>query len=208
MNTDLEKKAQDPKVRWRKATAELQMLRSCALVWPDVIEHEFDGLKLPPLRVRHLAAMEALGISHVVDAEPDAYELPRIWLIWTDNIGPGIGPWRRWYALKHVRKRPLAAMTLVSEALKEEFRDAPVGGSKRDRKTPITSLAGTIIDMLASEYGWTLEQIMDLPVRAAWVLIRAIIKRKDPDTLLGNPTDRIIVEWLTEINTKDAKHAH
>jgi hypothetical protein len=45
-----------------------------------------------------------------------------------------------------------------------------------------------MVDSLASEYGWTPDQIIDLPSDVAAQLIHAILYRKGVKVWKGNPT--------------------
>jgi len=58
--------------------------------------------------------------------------------------------------------------------------DSPVegGNDSGSEKAPCTSYIADIIDVLASEYGWSDELIMDLPWARLLQYIRAIEQRK------------------------------
>jgi len=59
----------------------------------------------------------------------------------------------------------------------------------------------SIIDLLANEYGWEDEYILDLPYRRIAQYIRAIARRKEPGVLFANPIyDKAMAEFLKELN--------
>ena len=76
------------------------------------------------------------------------------------------------------------------------FLDSP-GGSGSERKEYVTP-AVSIIDFLASEYGWTDSHIMDLPLERLFLYQRAAILRRNPKALLTNESDGIISRHLRE----------
>ncbi len=53
-----------------------------------------------------------------------------------------------------------------------------------------------IVDLLASEYGWTDEAILEMPLARIWQYVRRITLRKSPKAPMFNPSDRLVGELL------------
>ena len=181
--------------QWREAQEDEQSRRAASLLGSCYADHELDGMRLPPLRLRHYAMLESIGFKWSAN-EWKTIDYCRIWLIWHDAVGPNVGLFRKWRVLRSFRKRPLTATRLLHEALMVEFCDCPPSPSRPDASAPITSMSGCLVDLLCSEYGWSIEYALNLPMRLVWQLVRAIMKRRDPDVPIGNQSDRILSEWL------------
>lgn len=56
------------------------------------------------------------------------------------------------------------------------------------------------IDLIASEYGWTDQYIINMPYRRLIQLVRRINNRKDPDFIVRPASDRIVARHNAEKN--------
>lgn len=78
------------------------------------------------------------------------------------------------------------------------FADAPTA-SKAGRRDFYSWFAGAC-DLFASEYGWTPQQLIDMPMKQIFQLAKSMRERKNPDCHLFSQSDRIIGEWLKHQN--------
>ena len=62
----------------------------------------------------------------------------------------------------------------MTEYLKKTFQDADIEQSKEKTFANFTTY---VIDLFAKEYHWTMDEIMNLPLRVAYQLISAIQER-------------------------------
>ena len=56
------------------------------------------------------------------------------------------------------------------------------------------------IDLLATEYGWSGDYILNMPYRQLIQCVRRISKRKDPKAIISSTSDRVSSRWLAEQN--------
>jgi hypothetical protein len=64
---------------------------------------------------------------------------------------------------------------------------------------PIASFEASVIDSLASEYGWARDKILDLSIAEISQYLRLIDRRRGGVTT--NPTsDRVKMKWLESLN--------
>lgn len=73
--------------------------------------------------------------------------------------------------------------------LRRAFRDAPGGGG--NRKEYVNPCAA-VIDSIASEYGWTADYIMALPIAALFLYQRAARMRHNPKAVMFNESDEFL----------------
>lgn len=79
--------------------------------------------------------------------------------------------------------------------LKRSFQDSP--GGSGGGKEYVNPGAG-IVDFLASEYGWTDDHILNLPIARVFLYQKAARIRRRPDLPRFNPSDGLISQWLRE----------
>lgn len=79
--------------------------------------------------------------------------------------------------------------------------DRPSGGGGA---TPIASFFASVIHTLASEYGWSVSEIMDLPLAAIYQLTRLIAREHNPRRPFPNRiSDRAKVEFTKQHLSKN-----
>lgn len=96
------------------------------------------------------------------------------------------------------RVRPLEFMDVTREIyayLNRVFQDIPQGDGSSQGKN-YTAAVASIVDILASEYGWTDEHILTLPLARVFQYLRRIEKRRDPKAMQFNRSERLISDWL------------
>jgi hypothetical protein len=118
----------------------------------------------------------------------------------------------------HARERQHAILAPVAleHALKEideyldwTFLDAPPSGDgKTETRPSVTSVAATLIDLFASNYGWWRDQVLDAPLVELHQLLREIILRNDPKALLPNRrSGKVRGDFLNAVNAAAAAAA-
>lgn len=189
---------------YREAVAAEAAAREAAFLRiPETIA----GLIVEPLTLRHVALMSQAGL----DRELDRKSLDvLLWLLSPDfTVRPGLARWWRRFrrsaaiAWAIFRRGEVAVALEADLFLAEAYDDAPHGAPADGAFRPsATSRAADYVDILAAEYGWTADEILDLPIRAAHQLVRAIRRRIDPRATFFNASDRIRTEWLRKQNAK------
>lgn len=100
--------------------------------------------------------------------------------------------WRQlWFYVRHYRSiRPATALA-VFDYLEAAFQDAPATqrgqADRRSYYAGVTSLC----DFFAAEYGWDDSQTMQKPIARLFQYFNCVRKRKDPQAIMFNPSDRV-----------------
>ena len=90
------------------------------------------------------------------------------------------------------------AVAAINAFIGEAFMDSP-GGRGVDGKSYMSFVA-VYVDIFASEYGWETDYITHQPIARLMQLVKCIRLRKKPGAIMFNPSDRIITDYLTELN--------
>jgi hypothetical protein len=73
------------------------------------------------------------------------------------------------------------------------------GGKGAPGASPVSWVA-SIVDALASQYGWRVWEIIEMPCRQIWQLLRCIRLRLDPNAIFINRADKLKQQWLDQRN--------
>jgi hypothetical protein len=65
--------------------------------------------------------------------------------------------------------------------------DKPATSCKDNGSKSDVSFAGSLIHLLASSYGWSADQVLDLPMPVLFQFLRCIQRANDPDMIPFNP---------------------
>ena len=95
-----------------------------------------------------------------------------------------------------------ASIVEIRAYLDGAFIDAPPHGGAPAK--PYYSSATSLIAMIAGEYGWDDEAIMDKPLARIFQYAKEIIHRSNPRLPQFNPSDVFISRWLANRNTQTA----
>lgn len=98
---------------------------------------------------------------------------------------------------KFVRKlgglKFLQAIADIEEYLARAFQDSPQGGSGGKQ---YTADCAWLVEIMAHEYGWDDETIMQKPIARLFQYLRLINKRYNPKALLFNRSESIVTNHL------------
>lgn len=97
----------------------------------------------------------------------------------------------------------MEACVAINQYLEDAFQDAP-GGSNTGRSA-VASMSAVIIHLIASRYHWTEDEIMDKALKKIFQFIRLIQVEKDPNTIMFNPSDRVIRQHNLADKAKDVQ---
>ena len=84
----------------------------------------------------------------------------------------------------------------INQHLSNTFMDSPGPGNNDGKQYYLGSAA--LLDSICSEYGWTDDYAMGLPICRLFQYQRAMAKRYNPKASLSNPSDRLISKTLIE----------
>jgi hypothetical protein len=83
----------------------------------------------------------------------------------------------------------------IREYIEAVIQDWPASTGAGNGKSYMAPVA-TLVDILASQYGWPDEVILEMPLRRIFQYTRAIECRLNPKAILFNRSDRHVSEWL------------
>ena len=173
--------------------------------WADV-RPRIGGREFLPLTIRHYLALDAVDSPFIRGGKmPTPEQLCQfLWIIapefTTDsgamlNFANQVGAWPAFDA--RVKE--------CYDMIENTFMDAPQG-SGVDSGPSYVSWVASIIDVLASEYGWKPFEIVEMPLRQIFQLMRAMRKRHDPKAVMFNMlSDRARVAWADSLTKKESK---
>jgi hypothetical protein len=133
--------------------------------------------------------------------EPTAEDVAMF--LWFISPGYSIDAGERHRFIKH-RVASLNAQQVVGDIyafLAVNFQDSLGGdsGAEGMRKSYTSGIA-SIVDVLASEYGWSDLAILNMPFPRIYQYLRRIQIRNNPGAPLFNPSDAVLAKWLQSRN--------
>jgi hypothetical protein len=84
--------------------------------------------------------------------------------------------------------------------------DAPPSGDST--RPPFTSFVATYIDILATEYGWSRDAVLDLPLAQLYQLVREALphyaaRKRVKIALINRKSDKVKSNWLNASTKQD-----
>tara|TARA_R110002167_G_scaffold135127_1_gene321454 strand:- start:6097 stop:6714 length:618 start_codon:yes stop_codon:yes gene_type:complete len=94
----------------------------------------------------------------------------------------------------------------IGKYLEHSFQFSPSGKLKKDEETKSSpEWMSSLIDLIASEYGWTFEQIMETPLSILFMQCARIKARYTGKPIqFSREADSIKAEYLDEINSMES----
>jgi hypothetical protein len=155
------------------------------------------GIPIRQITLRQLLVRLNIDCPFMTGRVPEVEDIAEfLWFLSPDfQPGSGDSPNRHSF-IKKVAQLPYdEAVKEIDRYLDLVFLDAPPSGGKH--KTPIASAAATLIDIFASEYGWSRDVILDSPVPQLYQLLREIeLRHKGKDAVFINRlSDKVKAQW-------------
>lgn len=101
-----------------------------------------------------------------------------------------VGPRLKTYVLQ------LETAQAIRAYMAGALQDRPAGGGSDDKL--YTAGVTGLVDLFGSEYGWTLEQVMEAPLAVLFQQIKRIERRNNPRAVQFNPSDRVLAQVVRE----------
>ncbi|MGC3961329.1 MAG: hypothetical protein QM813_26400 [Verrucomicrobiota bacterium] len=153
------------------------------------------GIEIKPLTLRRFLLLSSIGSPFVEGGAADGYDIASFFIVMTGK-SRGLS---RWLLLRKIGKLNCEdALKEIKAFLEESFMDSPA--SSGGEVVSYYSLAAGLIDFLASEYGWTENEVMDSKFVSIFQYLKAAKKRLNPSAILFNPSDRVKGRWLEDVN--------
>lgn len=160
------------------------------------ITEKVGPFELRQFTVRDFMALGAVGSPFIMGGFPEPSD---VWeLLWFQSVEPRTR-YRRWRFIRRLIHYPdyNALMSATRAYVADAFMDLGGGSSKGSRKS-YYSWCASIIDALASEYGWNAKDIIELPLKEVGQYIRAIRRRHDSKAILFNESDALQTKAVRE----------
>lgn len=154
------------------------------------------GVAVRPMSLRDFIALDGIKSPFICGGFPSATDaVIFLWLL-SPSFKPG--SFAAWRFARGVRGKDYGELTkAIQEYVSEALMDMPGGGGRGG--VSYYSFAVAVVDLLASEYGWSEAEIMNAPMKRTLQYFNAIRKRKNPNSILFNPlSDGVRSKWLRE----------
>ena len=165
------------------------------------------GMKFRQMTVKDYLCLDAVDSPLLLGVIPSAAELAQF--LWVLSPDFSERPEDKKRFCERVGKLPYAdTLAACREFVEKTFLDAPQSDGKASGTPSYYSWITSLVDTLASEYGWTPFEVLELPLRQVFQLVRAIRKRRDPKAALFNPlSDKARCDWLKALNEERTQTA-
>lgn len=169
------------------------------------------GVPVQPLSLRRLGFLlqgkSAFFFNGVLDEVAVAQFL---WLV-SDRFKPGDLDARAIFIASETTIGALLELDAAGEAIREyldaAFNDAPAAqaGPASGDDEPITCFAASLVHVIASEYGWSLDAILDAPLASLYQLMRKIALEYNPKALfISRRSRKAKGDWLRSLRACEA----
>lgn len=161
------------------------------------------GVEVKPLTLAHLCRLQCVGSPFLCGGEPSAEDVAVF--LWAVSTGYKTrAPIKRYFFARGLRKLAFVeAVKGIQGYLDEAFLDGPNGGSAGYSPSYWSGFA-SIVGALASEFHWSEQQIMDMPLKRVWQYLRIAQKRNNPKASFSNRISfKVRQDWLDASNSKN-----
>jgi hypothetical protein len=152
------------------------------------------GVPIRHMNARHHILLAWCGNAFVTGARPQSEDVAFfLWALSPDyTTEPGF---REAFIAEKVRGLDFVqAVVAIYRYLDGVWLDWPAGdrGERKHYTAPVASL----VDLLATEYGWRDEDILEMPLHRIFQYLRRIAQRRNPKTPQFNASDRVLSAHL------------
>ncbi len=158
------------------------------------------GVKVRQFTPRHLILLEHCDNAFICGRAPDLEDiLVFMWIVSTDYC---LDQTARDAWLKSWMKNAadLKVVPAIKEYLDAAFYDSPAMGGGVHGKSYTASIA-VVVDIIAVEYGWDDESILEKPLARIFQYLRRIERRKNPKAIQFNRSDKAISDWAARMQS-------
>ena len=160
----------------------------------DDIPETLCGIEVKPLTLRKLILLGEIESPFVVGGHVTPYHIGAFFVVMTERTG-----FSKWRLLRQVSFLSAeSAIEAIKAFMDEAFQDSPP--QSEGEEASYYSFAASLVDVFASQYGWTRKLVVDSPLKCIFQELKSITKRNRPDAIMFNPSDRVRGEWLAEMN--------
>ncbi len=156
---------------------------------------EFPAVLLTPKRYLLLSSVGAFG-----GAEAESIIVLRfLWI-----VSPDFKPSRiaaKWFLWKHRKTDPAELLPEIQKYMARTFSNMPGAKSQSEGSAWVASM----VDLLASEYGWTEDAVLNCPLRRIFQYVSMIKARATQQPIVfSSEADALQAEFMEKANTTQA----
>lgn len=156
------------------------------------------GVPVQPLTYFHMTLLRVARSPFLSGRKVTAGDLAVFLWVVSPEYNPS-SRWRQWRFARGIRNiNARQAVDEIQEYLEEAFADSP--GSSGGRSISYYSSMVGLVDILASQYGWSERDILHLPLKRGYQYLKAITKRLNPAATLGNKSQELITQHLNRLS--------
>lgn len=119
-------------------------------------------------------------------------------------VSPKFKPTRwagKWFMLRHCRVDGIKLFPEVEKYLARTFSNMPGGKSSKGGSV---GWVASMVDLLASEYGWPEQEILNCPLRRVFQYVASITSRMTGKEIhFSSKADELQAEFMMKANTRD-----
>lgn len=160
------------------------------------LPERISGLWVMPMTLRHVVVLESIGSPFVCGGTPTANDVVNFLWILNPKFERSKTA-KQWFYLWHCRKlNAVDTVKGIISFLNEAFSDSIGGGGSNSRQFICNTTA--VVGLIASEFGWSEDAILDLSVRKSLGYCRFIIKRRNPGAFIPSRAVGVVADWIRE----------
>jgi hypothetical protein len=180
---------------------------------------EIAGVEVRPFTPAHLLALDAMKNGFVVpcifdrESERVAHAIQFLWVVSPEyKVPSGMAEWIRLDGVraKFVQRVAGAVGEDVFKGIRsylaDAFYDLNSAGTSSNSPQYFSYVASIIDALCGAGYAWSEEQILSTPFKRLAQYLRASQRRLKPDGALANPSDKISVDYISEMNQRAKRH--
>lgn len=131
------------------------------------------------------------------DPDPKVPTLRFLWVM-SPDFDPDPGKATE-FLLDHIQDDLDGVEEVIREIFEHSFRFAPKSGKKKS--STIQEWISQIVDLFASEYGWTDDKILTTPVDRIFLYLQRIqVRKSDKPITFSSEADRLRQEFMDIVN--------
>jgi len=153
------------------------------------------GIQIRHLNARHHTLLVGCGNRFVVGGLARREDVAMFLWFLSPEYAPGTAARDAWLKRALHKLDFNQATDEIREYLEAVLQDWPASGGGGGGKSYFAPIA-SLVDLLASQYGWSDEAILEMPLRRVFQYCRAIEARLNPKAVQFNRSDKLVGEWL------------
>lgn len=161
------------------------------------------GVAVRHMNPRHHILLAGCGNRFICGGRPLSEDVAMfLWFLSPDySTEPGR---REVFIAEKVRQLDFTSVVIdIHVYLARVYQDWPQSNDagRKEYTAPVAAL----VDWLASEYGWSDEAILEMPLARIFQYTRRIILRHNPRAVMFNASDRKVSEFLQKLNSRGSE---